>query len=49
VRACRGDKKFILPIAKQLQGKRVLDLGAYDGRWAFACLRHGAAHVTAIE
>jgi SAM-dependent methyltransferase len=42
-------EKFILPIAKQLQGKRVLDLGAYDGRWAFACLQHGAAHVTAIE
>jgi SAM-dependent methyltransferase len=42
-------EKFILPIAKQLQGKRVLDLGAYDGRWAFACLHHGAAHVTAIE
>jgi SAM-dependent methyltransferase len=42
-------EKFILPIAKQLKGKRVLDLGAYDGRWAFACLHHGAAHVTAIE
>jgi SAM-dependent methyltransferase len=42
-------EKCILPIAKQLQGKRVLDLGAYDGRWAFACLHHGAAHVTAIE
>lgn len=42
-------KKFIVPIAKLLKGKRVLDLGAYDGRWAFACLHHGAEHVTAIE
>lgn len=42
-------RKFIEPIAGVLKGKRVLDLGAYDGRWVFACLHHGAAHVTAVE
>lgn len=31
------------------EGARVLDLACNDGRWSFAALRTGAAHVTGIE
>jgi len=30
-------------------GKRVLDIASHDGRWSFAALKAGAAHVTGIE
>jgi hypothetical protein len=30
-------------------GARVLDLASHDGRWSFAALRTGAAHVTGVE
>lgn len=32
-----------------LAGRRVLDLASHDGRWSFAALKAGAAHVTGIE
>lgn len=32
-----------------LNGARVLDIASHDGRWSFAALRAGAAHVTGIE
>lgn len=32
-----------------LAGKRVLDVAAHDGRWSFAALQAGAAHVTSVE
>jgi len=32
-----------------LRGKRVLDIASHDGRWSFAALRAGCAHVTGIE
>jgi hypothetical protein len=32
-----------------LQGSRVLDIASHDGRWSFATLKAGAAHVTGIE
>jgi SAM-dependent methyltransferase len=32
-----------------LAGRRVLDLGCHDGRWSFAALDAGAAHVIGIE
>lgn len=32
-----------------LDGARVLDIAAHDGRWSFAALQTGAAHVTALE
>lgn len=32
-----------------LQGARVLDLASHDGRWSFAALQAGAAHVTGVE
>lgn len=35
--------------AKLLDGKRVLDIASHDGRWSFAALDAGAAHVTGIE
>jgi SAM-dependent methyltransferase len=35
--------------AAVLAGRRVLDLGCHDGRWSFAALEAGAAHVVGIE
>jgi len=32
-----------------IRGRRVLDIASHDGRWAFAALKAGAAHVTGIE
>lgn len=32
-----------------LAGARVLDIASHDGRWSFAALQAGAAHVTGIE
>lgn len=32
-----------------LNGARVLDIASHDGRWSFAALQAGAAHVTGIE
>lgn len=32
-----------------IKGKRILDVGAHDGRWAFAAIKAGAKHVTCIE
>lgn len=32
-----------------ISGKRILDLASHDGRWSFAALKAGAAHVLAIE
>jgi protein-L-isoaspartate O-methyltransferase len=31
------------------QGRRVLDIASHDGRWSFAALKAGAAHVFGIE
>lgn len=35
--------------AHELTGKRILDIASHDGRWSFAALQAGAAHVTGIE
>jgi len=32
-----------------LEGARVLDLASHDGRYSFAALKAGAAHVTGVE
>jgi hypothetical protein len=40
---------LIAPFSKEISGARVLDLGAHDGRWAYAFAGAGAANVTAIE
>jgi len=32
-----------------LRGKRILDIASHDGRWAFAVVKAGAAHVTGVE
>lgn len=32
-----------------LEGARVLDLASHDGRWSFAALQTGAAHVVGVE
>lgn len=35
--------------AAWLAGKRVLDIASHDGRWTFAALKAGAAHVIGVE
>ena len=35
--------------ADRLVGCRVLDIASHDGRWSFAALQAGAAHVVGIE
>ncbi|MFD1882939.1 class I SAM-dependent methyltransferase [Paracoccus pacificus] len=43
-------RRFILkPFKKDIEGARVLDLGAHDGRWAYALAAAGATEVVAIE
>lgn len=36
-------------IPEDLSGKRVLDVGAWDGYWTFEALKRGAAEVVAID
>lgn len=36
-------------IPQDLTGKRVLDIGAWDGFWSFEALKRGAAEVVAID
>src|SRR5476651_2674322 len=36
-------------IPEDLRGKRVLDIGAWDGFWTFEALKRGAAQVVAID
>src|SRR4051812_18877959 len=38
-----------LPIPALLTGKRCLDVGTFDGFWAFEMERRGAAEVVAID
>jgi 16S rRNA G966 N2-methylase RsmD len=33
----------------QIHGQRLLDIASHDGRWSFAALKSGAAHVLGIE
>ena len=40
---------IIAPHQEALAGRRILDIGSHDGRWAFAALHAGAAHITGIE
>ena len=42
-------RMLVAPFADQLAGARVLDLGAHDGRWAYALAGAGAAEVVAVE
>lgn len=39
----------IYDIPKDLTGKRVLDVGAWDGYWTFEALKRGAKQVVAID
>lgn len=45
----RRHEMLIQPIAPALQGARVLDLAAHDGRWSYALARAGAAEVVGVE
>jgi len=38
-----------LPLPASLAGKRCLDIGTFDGFWAFEMERRGAAEVVAID
>lgn len=40
---------LVAPFHDVLQGARVLDLGAHDGRWSYALSQAGAAEVVGIE
>jgi predicted RNA methylase len=51
-RIIRLNKRFeilITPFSRDIAGAHVLDLGAHDGRWAYAFAGAGAAKVTGIE
>lgn len=37
------------PFCNEINGARVLDLGAHDGRWSYAFARAGASQVVAVE
>ena len=39
----------IYGIPERLDGKRVLDVGAWDGYWTFEALKRGATEVVAID
>jgi tRNA (mo5U34)-methyltransferase len=39
----------LVPLPERLDGMRCLDVGTYDGFWAFEMERRGAASVTAID
>jgi tRNA (mo5U34)-methyltransferase len=39
----------VVPLPSSLRGKRCLDVGTYDGFWAFEMERRGAAEVVAID
>ena len=45
----RRHDMLIAPLADQIEGARVLDLAAHDGRWAHAWADAGAAKVIGIE
>jgi hypothetical protein len=40
---------LVAPYRDEIRGARVLDLGAHDGRWAYALAAAGAAEVVAVE
>lgn len=39
----------VAPFAAQIDGARVLDLGAHDGRWSYAFAALGASRVVGVE
>lgn len=48
----RLNRRYDVLIQKNIdliRGRRVLDIASHDGRWTFAALKAGAAHVTGIE
>lgn len=45
----RRHRFLVQDFVDDIKGKRVLDLGAHDGRWAYAMAGAGAAKVVAIE
>ena len=42
-------KLIIDPVAGEIEGARLLDLGAQDGRWSYAFAAAGAREVVAVE
>lgn len=42
-------RMLIKPLEAEIAGKRVLDLAAHDGRWAYAFAAAGASEVVGIE
>jgi tRNA (mo5U34)-methyltransferase len=42
-------EKYLIPSAKQLKGKTVLDIGTMNGAWAFEAEKRGASRVVTID
>lgn len=40
---------FLTKNQEFIRGKRILDIGSHDGRFTYACLKLGAAHVVGVE
>ena len=49
LRLNRRHTMLVAPYQAELDGARVLDLGAHDGRWAYALAAAGAREVVGIE
>lgn len=45
----RRHELLIAPYLQDIEGARILDLGAHDGRWSYALAQAGAAEVVGIE
>ena len=48
-RLAQRHRLIIEPFADQIQGARMLDLAAHDGRWSYALAHAGAAEVIGVE
>ncbi len=49
IRLNKRHEMIVAPYRGELDGARVLDLGAHDGRWSYALAEAGAAEVIGIE
>ncbi|MDZ7711098.1 MAG: class I SAM-dependent methyltransferase [Roseovarius sp.] len=48
-RLTQRHKLLIAPFVEQIDGARVLDLAAHDGRWSYALAAAGASEVVGVE
>lgn len=48
-RLCARHEVLIGQNVDRIEGRRCLDIGSHDGRWTFAAIQAGAAHVVGVE